>query len=261
MLDKSELFELLRKRTDVDRQRLFEAILRSQDVDLSSELVGHLTRQDLSSTLDWLEERDWTVVLRTQWLSYLRQYQREIIAWANDHKPSKQVLLILANIVDLNSKPIGFLNQKTILELASVSGPLIRERNEVAAFVYVSATLVSQPVAANFCFSAFDVLHSAIAESRLSNRAWQILERNLEPLPYEQWDACEKLRRSVLHFSTTNQWPLTGLWESVSKNTNLFHDFIRTAKDFGPGRLFFSSIREIARLREKFLLPSSKTKR
>jgi hypothetical protein len=177
LLDKIELFELLRKRTDVDWQRLFEAILRSQDVDLSSELVGHLTRQDLSSTLDWLEERDWTVVLRTQWPSYLRQYQREIIAWANDHKPAKQVLLILANIVDLNSKPIGFLNQKTILELASVSGPLIRERNEVAAFVYVSATLVSQPVAANFCFSAFDVLHSAIAESRLSNRAWQILER------------------------------------------------------------------------------------
>ena len=128
---------------------------------------------------------------------------------------TKQVLLILANIVDLNSDSIGILNEKTILGLASISGSLIRERNEVAAFVYVSTTSVSQASAAGFCFSSFDVLHLAIAESRLSNRAWQVLERSLLPLPYEQWDACEKLRRSVLQFSTANRWPLTGLWEYV----------------------------------------------
>src|ERR1019366_7611671 len=102
---------------------------------------------------------------------------------------TKQVLLILANIVDLNSDSIGILNEKTILGLASISGSLIRERNEVAAFVYVSTTSVSQASAAGFCFSSFDVLHLAIAESRLSNRAWQVLERSLLPLPYEQWDA------------------------------------------------------------------------
>ena len=98
LLDKIELFDLLRQRSDVNRQRLFEAILQSQDVDLSSELVRHLTRQDLSSTLDWLEKRDWTVVLRAQWLSYLRQYQRDIIAWANDHKPSNTTVVVNDNL-------------------------------------------------------------------------------------------------------------------------------------------------------------------
>jgi len=244
LLDKIDLFDLVRDRTGVNKRRLFDAILDSQDVDLSSEVVGQLSEKDLAVTLEWLVEGDWTVALRPQWISYLRRYQTEVLRWGNNHEPSKPLLVILANVIDFRSDVIPDFSKKATLGLASVAGPLIRERHEVAAFVYVTTTYLNEPVAASHCVAAFAILHAAIAESRLSNRAWQILEQNLMPLPSEEWDACEKLRRAVLHFIFLRRWPVESLWNLISGNTDLFHDFIRTAKSYDPGRSFFSSVRD-----------------
>jgi hypothetical protein len=244
LVDKIDLFDSVRNRDGVNKRRLFDAILDSQDIDLSAEVVGQLSEKDVAVTLEWLVEGDWTVALRPQWISYLRRYQDKVLAWGNNHDPSRPLLVILANVIDFRSAVIPDFSKKATLGLASVAGPLIRERHEVAAFVYVTTTYVNEPVAASYCVAAFAILHAAIAESRLSNRAWQILEQNLMPLTSERWDACEKLRRAILHFISLRRWPLESLWNLISGNTDLFHDFIRTAKTYDPGRSFFSSVRD-----------------
>jgi hypothetical protein len=163
-------------------------------------------------------------------MAYLKRYQSEILAWANDHEPSGPLVLILANVVDFGTGQAPILSAETSLGLARVADSLVKERHEVAAFVYVTTTYVNDPLAASYCFSAFAILHSAMAASRLSNRAWQILEHQFMPLPSDEWDACEKLRRSVIHFTSLRSCPIENLWAVISTNTNLFHDFIRTAK-------------------------------
>jgi hypothetical protein len=244
LLDKIELFDMLRDKEGVNQLRLYEAILDSQDLDLSSEVVTHLGEKDLRSTLEWLLEGDWTIALRPQWMAYLKRYQSQILAWANENEPSASLVLILANVVDFGSGSAPLFSPKTSLGLARVADSLLAERHEVAAFVYVITTYVNDPLAAWHCFTAFAILHSAIAASRLSNRAWRILERLLMPLPSDEWDGCEKLRRSVLHFTLMRSWPIEDLWAAISKNTDLFHDFIRTAKAYDPGRSFFLKVRD-----------------
>jgi hypothetical protein len=244
LLDKLELFDALRFRGDVDKQRLFEAILKSQDADLCSELIEHLSESDLPGVLDWLEQSDKTTALRPQWLLFLRRFQGQVLTWANNRPASKQLILILANVIDLPSSASLRLSEETILALSSEGRSFITERHEVAAFIYVTTTTVRNPGAAKWCFSAFAVLHQSIAESRLSNRAWQLLEHNLKPLPEEEWNACEKLRRSVLFYSYKHGWPTEELWHIVAYNSNLFHDFLRTARAYDEGRAFFAKVRD-----------------
>jgi hypothetical protein len=148
LLDKIDLFDSVRNRDGVNKRQLFDAILDSQDVDLSSEVVGQLSEKDLTVTLEWLVEGDWTVALRPQWISYLRRYQNKVLAWGNNRVPSKPLLVILANVIDFRSNVIPDFSKKATLGLARVAGPLIRERHEVAAFVYVTTTYVNEPVAA-----------------------------------------------------------------------------------------------------------------
>jgi hypothetical protein len=244
LLDKIDLFDSLRSRSDVDKGLLFEAILKSQDVDLCSELIAHFSESDLPMVLDWLEQSDWSMALRPQWLLFLRRFQAQVFTWANNRSASKQLILILANVFDLPSSSSLRLSEETILALASEGRSLIAERHEVAAFIYLTTTAVRNPRGASFCFSAFAVLHQAIAESRLSNRAWQLLEPNLKSLPDEEWNVCEKLRRSVLFYSHKHGWPTQELWRIVAQNSNLFHDFLRTARAYDEGRVFFAKVRD-----------------
>ena len=78
----------------------------------------------------------------------------------------------------------------------------------------------------------------------MSSRAWQLLEPNLKSLPEEEWNVCEKLRRSVLFSSYKHGWPTQGLWHIVAHDSNLFHDFLRTARSYDEGRVFFARVRD-----------------
>jgi hypothetical protein len=79
------------------------------------------------------------------------------------------------------------------------------------------------------------------------------------PLPHEQWDACEKLRRTILYFAHKNAWPAGELWRIISEDSNLFHDCLRTAKGFEEGRSFFAGIRD-ARVRGEYQLTKQQFK-
>lgn len=253
LLDKIDLFDVIRERPGVSKQRLFDGIFNSHDPDLFSELIPHLKVGDLGAALEWLEQSDSNSALRPQWLTFVRHFQGDVASWANQRKASKRLVLILANVLDFSAEVDGKLSESTILALASEGHSLIFERHEVAAFIYVTTTSVSNPEAAAYCFDAFAVLHRAVAESRLSNRAWQILRNRLIPLPDEDWNECEKLRRGVLHCASQYNWPTDSLWEIVSKDANLFHDFLRTAKVYREGRNFFFDVRDAAVRREYHL--------
>lgn len=259
LLSRIEMVELAFTNLLVERTRLVSAILESEDADLCSELIKHLSQSDLMMLLNWLEKHDWSIALRPPWLSFLRRFESDVALWVDNHSVSTQEVLILANVVSLCPQSNLNLSEPTVLSLAACGQSLISERHEVAAFIYTTTSIVRNLKAASYCFSAFRVLHNAIAESRLSNRAWQLLECHLLPLPDEQWDACEKLRRAILYFTFHNSWPIDELWEMISENINLFYDFLKTAKGFSEGRRFFWEV-QAAGVRGEFRLTKQQFK-
>jgi hypothetical protein len=115
---------------------------------------------------------------------------------------------LLAQVVDPFSMP----RQLSLEKLASICDggqQLFSQRHEIAAFIYVAASRHIEAQAATLAVSAFPTLHQAMAESRLSHRAWQIIDPLLPALDREGWwDNCEKLRRSILSLFAESQRPI-----------------------------------------------------
>jgi len=243
LLEKGDLLEGLFARPEIDRSRLFEVILDSENSDLTSQLTRSLSESDLPAVLHWIERTDAATVVRPQWISFLKQYQSTVVQWVNGREATEKTALLLANILDFPLSE-GILSDSAILDIARKGSRLKKSRHEVAAFIYVTTAIVDQVEAASYCVDSFTLLHREIAESQLSNRAWQIIEPSLVPLPHEQWDACEKLRRAILHFVRLHNWPPQSLWQALASNSDLFHDFLRTSKNYEVGRSFFALIRD-----------------
>ena len=81
-----------------------------------------------------------------------------------------------------------------------------------------------------------------MAESRLSYRAWQIVDPLLPTLDRDWGDNCEKLRRSILSLFDARKWPIEDLWKLLQSDDHLFSDMARTAKQFVVGRAVFNRL-------------------
>jgi hypothetical protein len=150
--------------------------------------------------------------------------------------------ILLAQVVDPFSMPL----QLSLEKLASICDggqQLFSQRHEIAAFIYVAASRHIEAQAATLAVSAFPTLHQAMAESRLSHRAWQIIDPLLPALDREGWwDNCEKLRRSILSLFAESQWPIEDFWRLIAKDDQLFSDMLKTAKQFPVGRSVFQRL-------------------
>jgi hypothetical protein len=157
-------------------------------------------------------------------------------------QPTLQTVIIAANVLDVVPPLRNVLSANSVVRLTKAVRELPWDRHEVAAFIFVTAAWVRLDEIAPIFFESFAALHKAIAQSRLSNRAWELISPILMPLPHEQWDSCEKLRRAALHFWSINRWNFRPLWQVIKNDLDLFYDFTRTARSYDEGKRFLSSI-------------------
>jgi hypothetical protein len=244
--EKVDLFRLLSRRKDVEKSRLFAGVFSTKSQELLTGLVGELTEAELPIALEWITQ-DMEAGARPEWIAYLKQYISKVIPWLNGQEvPTDFTAVLAANVLDLKPDWDEGLTSEIIVKLASVAQPIASKRHEVIAFVYLTTARLRGGDAEMYCLPAFAELHRAIAQSRLSNRAWQLLEPILLPIPHQQWDSCEKLRRATLDIMARNKWATLPLWNILRLDTNLFYDFSRTAKSYSKGKKFFQVVYDAA---------------
>jgi hypothetical protein len=242
VFEKVDIFKLLIRHPDINKQSLFDGLFESADPELLSRLVSEFSAEQVPQVLHWIQLHE-RAATSLEWTSFLGSHQQEFVGWLNtlDH-PNLQTVILAANV--LNATPLlnTVLTEASIERLALAVPKLPHERHEVAAFLFVTTAWVSQPILATIFVDSFISLHKAIAQSRLSNRAWDLITPILMPLPDAQWDSCEKLRRIALHFIAKNGWDFRTLARYLVDDIGLFYDFTRTAKSYSEGRDFMTRV-------------------
>lgn len=244
IFEKVDVFRLLLRQRGIDKQSLFNGLFASADTELLSRLIRDLSAEQLPQVLRWIQSHQ-SATTSLEWTSFLRSHQQEFIAWLNAlENPNLQTVVLAANVLDATpTSPLGALLTATSIErLARAVPKLPPDRHEVAAFLFVTTAWVTEPALASTFVDSFVLLHKAIAQSRLSNRAWHLIASILVPLPDDQWDSCEKLRRAALHFIAHNRWDFHILATYLADDIDLFYDFTRTAKSFDEGRDFIARV-------------------
>jgi len=259
VFEKVDIFQLLLRQPGVDNAALFLRLFASADQELLSRLVSHLTAEQLTQVLQWVQSHE-RAATRVEWTSYLAKHQKEFVVWLNDvNNPNLQTVILAANVLNTPPPLHTVLTDAAIERLALGVSSLPNDRHEVAAFLFVTTAWVSNPVLTEIFVDSFISLHRAIASNRLSSRAWHLITPMLTPLPDAQWDSCEKLRRTALYFIARNQWDCGILSRYLVSDIELFYDFTRTAKSYGEGREFMAYVYDASH-RGDFALQKKQTK-
>jgi len=246
IFEKVDIFRLLLQHPGVDKPSLFGGLFVSADPELLSRLVGDLSTEQLPQVLQWIQSHE-PAATSLEWTAFLRSHQQEFAAWLNTFPhPNLQTVILAANVLDAPPSLNTALTQASIERLVLAVPKLPYERQEVAAFLFVTTAWAPQPMLATIFVDSFVSLHKAIAQSRLSNRAWHLIASILMPLPDAQWDSCEKLRRTALHFIAKNGWDLRILARYIADDIELFYDFTRTAKSYSEGHDFMARVYDAA---------------
>lgn len=85
--------------------------------------------------------------------------------------------------------------------------------------------------------ATFTIVHHALAESRVSYKAWRPLDRILPSLSWRDWDKCERLRRGLIEAIDSNQWPASLLFKAA-KDEDTFRLMLKTCRSSSGGRAF-----------------------
>ena len=246
LFEKVDLFRNSIHRPEVDRHLLFNSVFKSGDAELLSRLVGELSESELPLVLEWIQSNG-PAAISLEWIAFLRDHQPGFISWLNQQaNPTVQTLILAANVLQEPPPLHSVLSPDSILRLAKTVYNPPSDRHEVAAFLFVTTAWVRSDVIASTFVASFAILHKAIAQSRLSNRAWELISSSLLPLPHQDWDGCEKLRRATLHFLSVNGWSFRTLWGVVNTDLDLFYDFVRTARAYEEGKNFFTLVYDAA---------------
>jgi hypothetical protein len=250
VFEKVDIFRLLLEHLGIDKKLLFDALFSSADPELLSRLVGDLSSEQLPQVLQWIQHNE-QAVTSLEWTSFFRNHAQAFVNWLNTLvRPDLQIVILAANVLDAPPPLHDILTEESIERLALAVPKLPPERHEVAAFLFVTTAWVHRPTIATIFIQSSVSLHKAIAQNRLSNRAWQLLKPILAPLPNAEWDSCEKLRRATLHFMAKNGWDYRILARHFEDDIDLFYDFTRTAKSFDEGRKFMARIYDAAQKSE-----------
>lgn len=238
--DKVEIFRFLSKKRNWKVRPAVEALLRTRNNQAATFLASELEEDQVDTVLNWAAQtNDIGTLLRPEWLGFFREHQGAVVEWYSNEKVLPGFLsILLAQVVDPFSMPKQ-LSLEKLAGICEAGRQLFPQRHEVAAFIYVAASRYTEAQAATLAVSAFPTLHQAMAESRLSYRAWQIVDPLLPIIDRDWGDNCEKLRRSILSLFDAREWPIEELWKLLERDDHLFSDMVKTAKQFVLGRTVF----------------------
>lgn len=245
--EKVEVFRILKRKKSWLVGAVLESLLRTRNYDVAALAPSELDTNQVTTLLDWASKEgfDATTLLRPEWLAYLRTNQSAVIEWfrkIGSIPPHMTVLLAQVltteSIKMLQTTPF----QDSFIEAAIGARQMLEERHEVAAVAFAFASHSKEERSILLALDSFGVLHRAMGQSRLSHRAWQLLEPLLPILEQDPWDSCERLRRSLLFAFQENAWPPTYLWDLLRGDASLFSDVITTAGKYIVSREVFTKI-------------------
>lgn len=147
------------------------------------------------------------------------------------------MLALLANAIDPWSEQAREMPIDPWIRVPAVERDSVQLWSEEAAFLYAVGATHQDPRSARLVAASFEPLHQALAHKRLAYRGWELIERLLPNLGHENWDNCERLRRSVLDLFASRNWDILQLLESINRR-DVFRALLRSLNSVESARTY-----------------------
>ena len=172
------------------------------------------------------------------WKASLRRKSSQMLAWVRDTKAIREetVRFILSDI-DIVAV---FRDRELVVTLSrflpTIEAASVEHAAEIASAALKVALNAASPEGANLAAASFDVVYRAAMHSQLPDDAWLKIACDL-PQGYwwQEWDRCERLRRSVIEKFRSEQWPAAALVRLTSDDV-LFGTLVAELRDSWSGR-------------------------
>lgn len=130
-----------------------------------------------------------------------------------------------------------------------------RPRDRDAAFLFTLALKDTSRESVELIERSFPILHRVLSEDRVSEQAWQLLDRVLpKSRQGQEWDKCERLRSALLKMVFRRRLPESVLVKAAGDQGTLTALFMQAAQEKKSRKLLPKFIDEI--LRRSSSLPS-----
>lgn len=221
---------------------LIDGMEHSSAMSIAVQWLGPL--RVLSALQARSQRKEWTPS-ELRWIPYcVRDISVVAEFLSRTQTPSLQVVQALASELDPDTVPNQYGDDPwftTLLKLQDTHGSLPLG---LAAYGFARALGWSSRSVAELLQLTFEQLHDAVSDSRLDDRAWQVIERRLPWVPVDKrWNRGERLRKIVVEvFVGRRLWPLA--FARMADNNDLYISLMEEASDRWGGKRFLKSVEE-----------------
>lgn len=202
----------------------------------------------IDAALRWLEEHPPTPGrLSPTWRDALAARPDELTSWLESHEtPQPTILAMLAEFLVPHVNRLSQLTPSDWL-------PLVRDPtwgSETRAYMKVQTFLLAlglgsgEKGAHELTAFSFEPVHDAIAEGRLPQELWKLLEPHLPPAGlFWDWDKCERLRRAFVERLLRFKWP-GELVLTAAREKSTFERVVKRLRSSDEGRRLVRQLAE-----------------
>jgi hypothetical protein len=122
------------------------------------------------------------------------------------------------------------------------------EKDYLASFLLALAFCNAPPAPLDLIAEAYQRVHKAAWEERLSDEAWSIVERFVPELAWwKNWDWCERLNRGLVVAFIRHRWPASGImrvknYYPRNSSNDLMQQIFESARDVKNGKEFLRNV-------------------
>lgn len=264
-----ELFDALERHAlpDWDRGAIAGAVFAARADAMAAEVLERLGAAALPPVLEWLERGGRH--LSPEWRSALATQPTALVEWLEHGTHRTQ---LEEKWVDAALQVLGALHphakavQKiapglwveladaTVSRLAQTAGKKPRPLS-VATFFLLSLGLRSEAEQGQRLIErCFEPVHDDLAAGEFDYFAWKWLEKDLPPVPFNDWDRCERLRRGVLHRFVGGDWPASALLRAIGRPSTL-EFMILSCGHTEEGRRLLKQLKRLVETKDAKILP------
>lgn len=244
---KRELFEAVVGQKELDSSTIHgivNALLESDSEGLLRRSIDHWGKDAVFSTLDWVDSHEGRMSRASR--DALSNQPDLVMDWVqqkSDSSPASiylAVAYVVAPYTGRISKRDSEVWLRTFREVQSTATDA--EKNYLASFLLALAFCNAPPAPLDLVAEAYQRVHQAAWEERLSYEAWSIVEPFVPELwLWKNWDWCERLNRGLIGAFVRHRWPASGLrrvknYHPRNISTDLMHQIFESAREVSGGR-------------------------
>jgi hypothetical protein len=226
---------------------IVQAMLQAGSDAVAERATKKLGAVAVNAVMNWFDESGLQYLsdLREGWRRALAPQTRALLDWLAVRKETRQASgALIADLSDPHSSAVR--QQGTNLWLkVIVDDKTVPANTRTRLYAFCLALGFDAPAGQpdELVARTFDVIHSAVAGSRLGEDSWAWLDDYLPTLPiWRYWDRCERLRRGLAERFINHDWPVAHFFRCAPNRDDL-RDLLKACDKVEGGRRLLKRIR------------------